>query len=80
MKRLILTILFTILLNGCSPAYRILTTDFNYFPEFNHRYEIVNIKTGLVDTIYDPTYYPPGLYITISKSPTAVFKIIDVIE
>ena len=65
MKRFFLTILFLILLSNCSPTYRILTTDFNHVPEKYHKYEIVNIKTGEIDTIYDFTYYQPGMYVIL---------------
>ena len=79
MKKLLLFFLFLIL-NGCNPTYRILTTDYDYIPTEAHKYEIIDIKTGKIDTIYDFTYYPPGFYVKLSKDSTAVFKIIDIIE
>ena len=50
---------------GCTPTYRILTIDHNHIPEKYHKYEIINIKTGEIDTIYDFTYYKPGTYIDL---------------
>ena len=67
MKRIFLTILLLITLNNCTPTFRILTTDFDHVPTKVHKYEIVNIRTGEVDTIYDYTYYTPGMYIKLEK-------------
>jgi hypothetical protein len=77
MKRLIATISLLVLLSNCTPSYRILTIDYNYIPEKYHKYEIVNIKTGEIDTIYDFTFYTPGTYIDLKddyRVPGSVVK------
>jgi len=65
MKKFFLTVLLLILLSNCAPTYRILTIDYNHIPTKYHKYEIINIKTGEIDTIYDFTYYEPGMYINL---------------
>ena len=79
MKKIILTLLLLILTN-CTPTYRIITIDYDYNLITAHKYEILNIKTGEIDTIYDFKYYLPGMYVKISKDPTATFKIVDIVE
>lgn len=66
MKKILLTLLLLILTN-CTPTYRILTIDYNHIPEKYHKYEIINVKTGEIDTIYDFTYYEPGMYIELKE-------------
>lgn len=76
MKKIFL-ILILILIFSCSPTYRILTTDNNYTPEKLHKYIIVNIKTGKIDTIYDYTYFSPGKYINLRKDTLLIKRIIE---
>jgi len=65
-KKLIL-ILFLLIVTSCNPTYRILTIDYDHQPVKYHKYEIINVKTGEIDTIYDFTYYKPGMYIELKK-------------
>jgi len=75
-----LVFLFVFLLSGgCTPTYRILTTNYNHTPCPDHKYEIINIKTGKIDTIYDNTYYSPGIYIKVENKDSE-FKIIKILE
>ena len=79
MKKFFLTILLLILLSNCTPTYRILTIDYEHTPIKYHKYEIINIKTVEIDTIYDFTYYLPGMYVDLKddyRVPGAVIKTI----
>jgi len=78
-KKILLTLLLLILTN-CTPTYRILTVDYNYIPNEFHKYEIINLENGIVDTIYDHRYLIPGLYVKLNDHPSAVIKIEKILE
>ncbi len=80
MKKIILFFLLFFFNSGCTPTYRILTIDHNYNPNVAHQYEIININTGIIDTIYDAIYYVPGVYVKINDDSTSIIRIIKVIE
>jgi hypothetical protein len=80
MKKIFLFFLLLIFNGSCTPTYRILTTDYNHEPSPYHKYEMININTGKIDTIFDLKYYLPGVYVKIDDDSTSKFKIIKILE
>jgi hypothetical protein len=76
----ILFISLILLTTSCNPMYRILTVDYEHVSDNTHKYEVVNIKTGVVITIYDSVLYSPGKYVTLSSNVDDSLKIDEIIQ